>query len=121
MVIPLGPIREIIAKNSPYDISMQAVVGLRDIIEELAKDIVNSALQEFQKRNSNRARQGLRHLKRIDVWAIKEASGKVLKAQIDNDIGSQSAMIGGQGGKKMSTQTKATKSATEKDFAEVDR
>jgi len=113
-MIPLNPIRKIIiAEDSSCHISMEAVMVLRDVIEELARDIVNGALQEFQKRNSNRARQGLHPLKRIDAWAIKEANAKVLKQQKDNHTGSQPAMIGGPGGKKMSTQTKATKSAKE--------
>ena len=103
------PIKEIMCGNCPFHISMEAVVGLRGILEDIAGDIVYSAVEEFTKLNKAREKQGLPRLKRLNFFAIKKASEKFLKHTDDNKLGIQSTGIVGPGGNEMLQHPKATK------------
>ena len=59
--------------------------------------------------------QGLRELRRLHPWTLRKASEKILKYHVDNNRGLQPQGIVGPGGKTMSTQTEATKSAKDDD------
>ena len=114
-MIPLNPVRRLISDNCPYHVSLEAVMGLRDFLENIAGEMAGSAADELKKLNQGRERQGLKPLKRLNGWVVRKVCDNVLNGDTVKDRGLQSTVIVGPGGKKMSAQTKATKSAKEDD------
>jgi len=120
-VLPLAPIRDLLTRNCSFHISDTAIVILRDNIEDIIRQVGHESLEEFERLNSNRKRQGLRPLKRLNGYVVRRACGNVLKQDADSDLGLQSAGIVGLGDKDMARHTLVTKSAKEKTLGEVHR
>ena len=110
-MIPLNPIRQLMIDNCPYHVSVEAVMGLRDFLEDIIGIMTGTAAEEFKKINKDRERQGLKPLKRLNGWVLKKVCDNVLNGDAIKVMGLQSTVIVGPGGKKMYAQTKATKSA----------
>jgi|GEM_PF-6962792 len=110
-VLPLAPIRDLLTRNCSFHISDTAIVILRDNIEDIIRQVGHESLEEFERLNSNRQRQGLRPLKRLNGWSIRKACDKILKQDADSDWGLQSTGIVGLGDKNMARHTLVTKSA----------
>lgn len=109
--IPLKPLRKILGQNCPFPISNDAVVLLRDSLEDVISYVGSVSLKEFEDLNHYRKRQGLRPLKGLNGWSIRKACDKILKRDADSDWGLQSTGIVGPGGDTMYTHIQATKSA----------
>ena len=115
--IPLKPLREILWHNCPYDISQEATLELKIYLEYMATRIAHQALQEFRGLNSNRERQGLCPLKRLNGQAVQKACNNILKPETVNKMGLQPQGIVSPGGNRMDMNRNATKSA-KKDITE---
>ena len=73
-VISLHSIRRIMEKYCSYHISMEAIILLRDMIEENATNITVDVVKNFEEMNECRKIQGLRKLKRLNAWAVKNSN-----------------------------------------------
>jgi len=72
-MIPLNSVRKIMGRHCPYHISTEAIVELRDILEGLGLEIAQQAVAEFENLNKYKEKQGLRPLKRLNAWAVKNS------------------------------------------------
>lgn len=100
--IPLNSVRKIMKKHCPHHISTEAVIKLRDMLEEIALKIAKSAVEEFDKLNRNRECQGLRPLKRLNSWCIHNAYIiNYLKSNTIKNWGLQSQGVVNPGGENM--------------------
>jgi len=106
-VIPLHPLRKIIEKDCPYQISEMSIVKLRQVLEELTCLIAKNAIAEFEKLNDTREKQGLKPLKRLNEWAIFLSSQNIINHSKNIDLGVQPRRIVYPGGTKMSKDKKA--------------
>ena len=111
-MLPLQPIRAILAQNSPFHISDDAVREIRDFLDTIASDICKQSVQEFTKYNRNRKIQGLGIKKRLDAHAVERAiplvTDNIYKRLSHNNMGLQTVeMIVNPGGTKMSMDTSA--------------
>lgn len=113
-MIPLKPIKEILKQDCPYHVSSEAVILLRDQLWEIAQAIKEESIKEFEEYNNHRHAQGLPPKKRLNRWAVKKASEKVLKHPGFNDMGLQSSGAVSLGGKMLASK-ESTKSAKEDD------
>ena len=100
-LLPLTPIRNLLVQNCPFHLSDDAIISLRDILEDIIHMTCYGSIQEFEELNSNRERQGLPRLKRLNSWAIKRAAKKIINDSTILSMGSQPAMIGSLDGEKM--------------------
>lgn len=92
-MLPLQPIRAILAQNSPFHISDDAVREIRDFLDTIASDICKQSVQEFTKYNKNREIQGLGIKKRLDAHAVERAiplvTDNIYKRLFHNNMGLQ--------------------------------
>jgi len=95
--LPLKPIRDLLARDCPFHISDTAIVALRDALESIIHQVGHESLEQFERLNSNRKRQGLRRLKRLNAWVIEKAAQKIINGSAISSMGSQPAMIGNLG------------------------
>jgi hypothetical protein len=110
--LPLEPIRQILKEESNINqISVDAVVELRDFLEYITIRLSEEASREMVKFNKSREWHGLKKKRRLPRWIIKEATNNVLKKIANKETGSRFAEIRNPGGKNMSLQTQAAKSA----------
>jgi|GEM_PF-2455571 hypothetical protein len=118
--IPLNTIRKIIEKYCSYHISTEAVIKLRDVLEEIASKIAKSAVEEFDKLNRNREYQGLRPLKRLNSWCISKAYIiNYLKSNNIKNWGLQSNGVVNPDGENMPAGKSTAKPDTTNDSREV--
>ena len=73
-IIPLHSIRRIMERHCPYHISMEAVMTLRSLLEEIVSKMTIDAVKKFEEMNECREKQGLRRLKRLNAWAVKNSN-----------------------------------------------
>ena len=119
--IPLHSIRRIMEKHCPYHISMEAVMTLRNLLEEIVSKMTIDAVKKFEEMNECREKQGLSRLKRLNAWAIKNSEYNI------NIINSQKMRIRGYnpegvvipGGENMPAGTNTAKPDTTNDSKEV--
>ena len=117
-MIPLGPIRKILKQDCPYHVSNEAVIMLRDKIEEIARAIKEESIKEFERYNDHRRAQGLPPKKRLNRWAIMKGHSNALKQKSDNGVGLQSNGAASPGD-EMPTDKAVTKSAKRYNAVEV--
>jgi len=72
--IPLNTIKELMRRHCPYHISMEAVITLRDLLEDIASKTIIEAVKKFEDLNNHREKQGLSRLKRLNAWAVKNSN-----------------------------------------------
>ena len=101
--IPLNSIRRIMERHCPYHISMEAIILLRDMIEEIAANITIDVVKNFEEMNEFRKIQGLRKLKRLNAWAVKNSNYNktIINALKNKNKGLQSQGVVTPGGGKM--------------------
>ena len=111
--LPLKPIRDLLTQDFPdsMHITDDAILALRDTLEDIIHRIGCASLREFDELNGNREQQGLRTLKRLNSCAVKKACDNILKPERVNDMGLQSQEIISLGDKNMARHTLVTKSA----------
>ena len=97
--LPLKPIRNLLAQGCPnhMHISDDAIVALRDSLEDIIHLVGCTSTREFEELNRNRERQGLRRLKRLNAWVIEKVAQKIINGSAISSMGSQPAMIGNLG------------------------
>ena len=121
--IPLNSIRRIMERHCPYHISMEAIILLRDMIEEIAANITIDVVKNFEEMNEFRKIQGLRKLKRLNAWAVKNSNFVItfINSHNNKNKGFQSEGIVIPGSDNMSAQTIAAKpdNKTTDDMMEV--
>lgn len=117
-MIPLKPIREILKQDCPYHVSNEAVILLRDKLEEIAWAIKQESIKEFERYNNYRRTQGLSPKKRLNRWAIMKGHHNALKQKSDNGMGLQSNGAVSPGD-EMPTDKVVTKSAKRDNAVEV--
>jgi len=107
--LPLESIRQILKKEcDSYQVSLEAVVGLRDFLEQVTIGLAREASEEMVKYNRNRERNGLRKKKRLPGWITKRITNNVLKKISYKKMGFWPRETENPGG-TMSTKTEATK------------
>ena len=89
-MLPLQPIRAILAQNSPFHISDEAITTLRDTLEDIIRQVGHESLREFESLNRNRERHGLRALKRLNSWSIERAVQKIINEETISYMDSES-------------------------------
>lgn len=101
--ISLHSIRKIVEKHCPYHISVEAIIALRDMVEEIASNIAIDAVRKFEELNENREKQGLRRLKRFSPWAIKNSdyNKTIINILKNKNMGLQSQGVATPGGENM--------------------
>ena len=107
-----APVKRLMQQHSPYQLSTDAVVYLRGILELLASRITKLAVREQENFNEHRTSQGLPPRLRLDDRAISQA---IKKLNSDSGIifsGLQAGSLGSLGGKDMEIEDEATKSAS---------
>lgn len=109
--LPLRPIKTILGQNCPFHISEEATIIMRNFLECILNQVRNYSIKNFEELNSNRERQGLRTLKRLNGCTMKKACDNILKANSVNNMGLQSQEIASLGDKNMARNTLVTKSA----------
>ena len=72
--IPLTPIRRLLELHCPYHISSESTIELRNLLEKIGLEIARDAVAEFEKLNRCREKQGLRRLKRLNAWAVRNSN-----------------------------------------------
>ena len=120
-MLPLKPIKEILRQEcNSHQISIEAVIESRNFLEKLMHELSKKAMEEFTRLNDRRKKLGLPKLKRLNSWAVRKASEKVLKQFGNNEMGSQSKPpeIGSPGG-NMEKVKEATKPEVTDDQKEV--
>jgi len=95
--LPLKPVRDLLAQDCPFHICDDAIVVLRDALEFIIHQVGHESLEQFERLNSNRKRQGLRRLRRLNSWAIRRAAQKIINEDSIFNMGSQPAMIENHG------------------------
>jgi len=111
-LIPLKPLRELLKQDCPYDVSNEAVILLRDKLEEIARAIKQESIKEFERYNDHRRTQGLPPKKRLNRWAIMKGHRNALKQESNTGMGLQSYGAVSPGGKVLASK-ESTKSAKE--------
>jgi len=93
--LPLTPIRDLLTQDCPgsMHITDDAIIALRDSLEDIIQYIGYESVKEFERLNRNRKQQGLRRLKRLNSWSIERAVQKIINGETISYIGSRSAMI----------------------------
>lgn len=100
-MLPKKPIKKALQQASGFpQISMDAVIEARKILERLLHQMGLHASQELDKLNENREQQGLRKMQRLNAWAIKNAAEKLFSAESHNRMGLQSNEDTSPGGKR---------------------
>lgn len=110
-MLPRKPLKRMLKHDCPYQVSDDAVIALRNILETLAEDISHTAVEAFEDLNEKRTQLGIRQLQRLNEWAIVRAVENIFSSDSYYDMGLQSSRIVSPGGTHMSTETYATKSA----------
>jgi len=82
-------------------ITDDAILALRDALEDIIHQIGHHSLSNFEVLNSNRERQGLRALKRLNSWSIEKAAQKIINEDTISSIGAQPAMVRSPDGERM--------------------
>ena len=121
-LLPLHPVKKILQRHCPHDISTEAVVAMRDLMETIAESIAESAVNRFHQLNEHREKQGLRRLKRLNEWAIRtRTSPDYINKEKINDKGSQITRqeLGNPGGETVNG-THTAKPGTSAEEQEVD-
>ena len=120
-MLPLKPIKEILKQEcNSHQISIGAVIESRNFLEKLMHELSKKAMEEFTRLNDRRRKLGLPKLKRLNSWAVRKASEKVLKQLGNNEMGSQSKPPGiGSPGGTMKKTKEATKPEVTDDQKEV--
>jgi len=121
--IPLNSIRRIMERHCPYHISNEAVLTLRGLLEDIASKVTIDAVKKFEEMNECREKQGLRRLKRLNAWAVRNSNffiNFISELKLKNK-GFQSEGIVIPGSDNMSAQTIAAKpdNKTTDDMMEV--
>jgi len=108
--LPLESIRQILKKEcDSYQVSLEAVVGLQDFLEQVTIGLAKEASEEMVKYNRNRERNGLRKKKRLPGWITKRITNNVLKKISYKKMGSRFAEVENPDGNNMSIDAKAAK------------
>ena len=119
-MIPLKPVKRIFGQHCPHQITTEALVELKNSLEEIAAYLAMEAGREFEELNKHREKLGLRRLKRLNGWAVEKASEKVLKRLRFNGMGLQSNGVVSPGGGKMNEKDTAKTRKKESSETEVD-
>jgi len=69
--IPFHSVKRIMDRHCPHHISTEAVLTLRDLLEEIASKVTIESVRRFENLNKCREGQGLRPLKRLNAWAVR--------------------------------------------------
>jgi len=121
--IPLNSIRRIMERHCPYHISSESTIELRNLLEKIGLEIARDAVAEFEKLNRCREKQGLRRLKRLNAWAVRNSNFFItfINSHNNKNKGFQSEGIVIPGSDNMSAQTIAAKpdNKTTDDMMEV--
>jgi len=98
-MLPLKPLRDLLAQECPSHMHIcdDAIVALRGSLEDIIHLVGCTSTREFEELNRNRERQGLRRLRRLNQWAIKSATQKIINDDSIFNMGSQPAMIENHG------------------------
>ena len=101
--LPLKPIRDLLSQECPdsMHITDDAILALRDTLEDIIHQVRHLSIREFEILNSNRECQGLRRLRRLNAWSIEKAVQKIINGETISSMGSQPAMIRSPDGEKM--------------------
>lgn len=116
--LPRAPLKRALKGTSSDrvgQISHDAVVALRGILEALARYLGEQAVEEFIKLNEARRKQGLDERKRLNGEAVSRAVENVLNDVAVSNVGSQSEAAVSPGGENMSGQTHTAKPDTATD------
>jgi len=121
--IPLNCVRRIMERHCPYHISSESTIELRNLLEKIGLEIARDAVAEFEKLNRCREKQGLRRLKRLNAWAVRNSNFFItfINSHNNKNKGFQSEGIVIPGSDNMSAQTIAAKpdNKTTDDMMEV--
>jgi hypothetical protein len=113
--LPLEPIKQILKDGcNANQVSVEAIVDLRDFLEQISITLSKQAAGEMVKLNRSRERHGLEEQRRLPGWIIKKATNNVLSKIDFKNTGSRFTEIENPDGNTMSTERKAVKSAKEK-------
>lgn len=88
-VLPLAPIRNLLAQECSFHISDEAITLLRDVLENIIYQIGYESISEFERLNRNREQQGLRRLSRLNAWSIEKAAQKIINEENISYVGSE--------------------------------
>ena len=101
--LPLKPIRDLLTQEFPdsMHITDDAILALRDTLEDIIHQIGCASFRKFEELNNNRERHGLRRLRRLNSWSIEKAAQKIINGSTISSMGSQPTMIGSPDGEKM--------------------
>lgn len=116
--LPRAPLKRALKGTSSDgvgQVSHDAVVELRGVLEALARDVAERAVEEFIKLNEARRKQGLDERKRLNALAVSRAVENVLNDVAISNAGSQSEAAVSPGGENMSGQTHTAKPDTATD------
>ena len=106
-VLPLAPIRNLLARDCPFHICDDAVREIRDFLDIIAIAICKESVKKFTGYNNNREIQGLDLKKRLDAHAVESSipvvANNLYKGFSHNNMGLESEeVIVNPGGTKMS-------------------
>jgi len=99
-VIPIAPIRKILRQQFSHHISQEAIVRVKDFVEDILIEFAKEIDEEFKRYNNLRIKQGLRCKKRIPVWLVNKVSNKFLNMNGTVYVGSQSSEVVNPDGEK---------------------
>lgn len=72
--ISTNTIRQILKNKTNYDVSRQAILYAKKLVEEYLEDIINKAVKHMEETNSIRERANLPKQKRLSVSDFKNLS-----------------------------------------------
>ncbi|MGC9308966.1 MAG: hypothetical protein ACP5FL_09370 [Thermoplasmatota archaeon] len=109
----LHTVRRILETYCPYQVSTEAVIQLRDCLEEISSTLAHGSVREFERLNTLRERQELKRLKRLNKGAIADYRFRLeykYPETNENDRGSRAAHtgFGNPGSDTMSVNSTAT-------------
>jgi len=119
--IPFNSIRRIMERHCPYHISTEAVVTLRNLVEKIASKMTIDAVKKFEEMNECRKKQGLRRLKRLNAWAVKNSNfnKNIINGLKNKNMGLQSEGIAIPGGNMSADNSTKPDNKTTDDMMEV--
>lgn len=110
-MIPLTSIKRVFKQHSQNHISQEAVIRVKDFLEEILNHFAREIEKEFHRYNEIRRLQGLRKKKRIPAWIVCKVSTKFLNAVANLNRGSQSLGVVSLGGEINETRISPPKPA----------
>jgi len=118
---PKNPIKEILSQEcSPYQISVEAVIQIKNFLEELTGIVASLAKEKMETYNTSRKVQGVGGIKRLPIWITEEITHNLLKQIKDYNMGLQPEEIAiPQGGKMSADNSANARQKTTDDMMEV--